>query len=102
MTTSSLLGAQLPFVIVHTSVYAVPPTPVNSLFGSVGSTMLPPVPEVMVHTPVPETGTLPSRFVEPHTVLSGPASAVVGADSNVTTTSSEVDPQELVTVHRSV
>src|SRR5690606_39792141 len=64
--------------------------------------MTPPDPEVIVQRPEPIRGALPSRLVEPQTVLSGPASAVVGADSSSTTTSSVVDPQEFVTVQRSV
>src|SRR5690606_4251203 len=100
--TSSVLGVQEPLVIVHASVYVVPPTPVNSLAGSAGSLITPPAPETMVQRPVPTKGTFPSRLVGPHTVLSGPALATVGVDSNVTTTSSVVDPHALVTVQRSV
>jgi hypothetical protein len=53
-----------PFVMVQNSVYVEPAVPVNveALFD--GFAMVPPVPELTVHKPVPVVGILPARVVE--------------------------------------
>src|SRR5690606_37748397 len=51
------------------------------------------------HKPSPTVGALPSRSPEPQIVLSGPASATVGASLNVIRTSSEFVPHGVVIVH---
>lgn len=56
------------FVIVHRKVYDVPAVPVKVLTGLEGVAIVPPVPDTMLHNPVPTTGALPASvvFVSPH------------------------------------
>ena len=48
------------FVIVQRKVRFIPAVPVNVLVGLEGSVILPPVPFIMLHCPVPLTGVLPA------------------------------------------
>jgi hypothetical protein len=68
MLTSSVDGVHGALVIVHLNVYAVPATPVKVLVGLVGVVTEPPIPDVIVHAPVPTAGALAARVtvVKPH------------------------------------
>jgi hypothetical protein len=78
---------------------------VKVLVGLVALEMVPPVPETILHKPVPTKGTLPDRevLVNPHIeapVWSEPARAVVGFCANVIVTSSVDEVQGgLLIVH---
>ena len=79
----------------------------KALVGLVGVVMLPPVPDTMLHEPVPIDGELPASvvLVIPHIAeptWSGPAAAVVGFRWKVIVTSSDEAVQgELLMVQRS-
>jgi hypothetical protein len=63
----------------------VPIVPVNVDVGLVGVVIVPPVPDMILHKPVPVAGVFASNVVEPpHIFWSGPASAVVGSAVIVT------------------
>src|SRR5258706_3257352 len=86
ITTVSLDEGQLALLIVHTKAFT--PT-LRFVTPDVGSpevvTLAPPV--MTVHAPVPTVGEIPARTVViEQTVSSGPALAVVGDASRVTTT----------------
>ena len=55
MVIASVLGVQVPFVIVHTNVLTPVVKPVTPLVGLVG-VVTDPVPAVTVHSPVPTVG----------------------------------------------
>jgi hypothetical protein len=83
MLTSSVDGVHGALVIVHLRTYAVPAVPVKVLVGLVGVVTVPPVPDMILHAPVPTAGVLAARVtvVRPHVdapVWSGPALATVG------------------------
>ena len=69
--------------MVHLNTYVVPAIPVNVLAGLLSDAILPPVPDTMLHDPVPTVGELAASvvLVLPHIeapVWSGPAFAIVG------------------------
>jgi hypothetical protein len=68
--TSSVDGVHGALVIVHLKTYAVPATPVKVLVGLAGVVTVPPIPDVIVHAPVPTAGVLAARVtvVKPHVV----------------------------------
>src|SRR5690606_37064494 len=82
--------------MVHSNTYTSPLAPENPLAGSLGSSMTPPAPLMIVHVPVPAAGTFPSSDVGPQTVISGPATAVGGSGVIVMTTSSVTEGQDAV------
>ena len=75
---------------------------------SVEVVTVPPVPEMIVHKPVPTVGAFPDKVAVvnpqiPEPVWSAPAVATVGFCWKQTTTSSELSLQgELLIVHRKV
>jgi hypothetical protein len=86
MTTVSLDEGQLAFVIVQTNVLVPTERPVTPDVGSPALVTFA-LPAITVHAPVPTDGVLPARVVDvEQTVSSGPAVAVVGEASRVTTT----------------
>ena len=88
-TTSSVEGAQGEFAIVQRKVYTFPRVPMNAELGLLAEVIDPPVPEMMVHVPIPEVGVFAAKTaVFPQTVWSEPAFAIVGVPVNVITTSS--------------
>jgi hypothetical protein len=108
IVTSSVEAVHGELLIVQRNIYVVPAVPVKLLVGLVGVPMFPPVPETMLHEPVPIDGVLPARvvLVIPHMVeptWSGPALAGVGFCWKVIVTSSaEVVQGELLMVQRSI
>ena len=54
--------------MVHLSVYVVPAVPVKVEVGELGVVTVPPVPDTMLHAPVPTVGVLADRVavVTPH------------------------------------
>src|SRR5690606_40086420 len=100
-------SAHTPFEIVQRSTYVSPATPLNCVSNASSSMKLPPAPLVIVHCPVPITGSFPASvvLVVLHRSWSAPASAAVGAASSWMVTSSEEGAQMfigLVTVQTSV
>lgn len=94
--TSSVEAPHGGLLIVHLKVYVEPAVPVNVLVGLFGEAMVPPVPDIMLHVPVPTAGVFPANVapVNPHiepSVWSGPAFAAVGFCSNFILTSSHDD-----------
>src|SRR6266852_2793376 len=86
IVTVSLDGGHDAFVIVHTNVFAPLDSPVTPDVGFPGA-VTDALPAITVHAPVPTVGVFPARVVVgPHTVWSGPASAVVGASPRITLT----------------
>lgn len=77
---------------------------VNADVGLLGVVIVPPVPETIVHRPVPTVGVLPANVaVVPQMFWSSPAFAVVGLAVNVITTSSvEAVQGALAIVQRNV
>ena len=59
---ASVLGVQVPFVIVHTKVFTPVVKPVTPELGSVGSVTVA-VPAVTVQSPVPITGVFAAKVV---------------------------------------
>ena len=55
MVIASVLGGQVPFVIVHTNVFTPVVKPVTPLVGDVGVVTVA-VPAVTVHAPLPTVG----------------------------------------------
>ena len=81
MVIASVLGGQVPFVIVHTNVFTPVVNPVAPLVGDVGVVTVA-VPAVTVHAPVPIVGVLAASVaVAEQIVWSGPAVEVVGNGS---------------------
>ena len=78
MVIASVLGGQVPFVIVHTKVFTPVVNPVTPLVGDVGVVTVA-VPAVTVHAPVPVVGVFAASVaVAEHIVWSGPAADAVG------------------------
>ena len=66
--TSSVDTGQAAFDTVHLNVYVEPETPENVELAEVGVVIDPPVPAVMVQTPVPIDGTFAAKVTDviPH------------------------------------
>jgi hypothetical protein len=66
--TSSVDGEQGALLMVHLNTYAVPAVPVKVLTGLDGVVIVPPVPPIILHDPVPATGVLAANVVDvkPH------------------------------------
>ena len=78
MVIASVLGGQVPLVIVHTKVFTPVVNPVTPLVGDVGVVTVA-VPAVTVHAPVPIVGAFAANVaVAEHIVWSGPAADTVG------------------------
>ena len=78
MVMASVLGVQVPLLIVHTNVFTPVVKPVTPLVGELG-VVTAPVPAVTVHNPVPTTGALAAKVeVAEQIVWSAPAAATVG------------------------
>ena len=60
MVIASILGGQVPFVIVHTKVFTPVVNPVTPEVGLVG-VVTAPVPAVTVHNPVPTVGVFAAK-----------------------------------------
>ena len=75
---ASVLGEQVPFVMVQVNVFTPVLNPVTPLVGLVG-VVTTPVPAVTVHAPVPTTGAFAAKVaVAEQIVWSAPAAATVG------------------------
>ncbi len=61
--TSSVDAVHGELLIVHLSVYVVPAVPLKVLVGLDGVVILPPVPDTILHAPVPIVGVLPANVV---------------------------------------
>lgn len=98
-TTVSVVGAQVPFEMVQTNTFTPTLTPVMDDVGEVGLVIVP-LPETIVHNPVPTIGVLPLRVAEDAQMIkSEPALAIVGnASTLIVTVSFEVKhtPLEMV------
>ena len=78
MVIASVLGGQVPLVIVHTKVFTPVVNPVTPLVGLVGVVTVA-VPAVTVHNPVPTTGALAAKVAFGEQIVwSAPAAATVG------------------------
>jgi len=64
MTTSSVEAVQGALLIVQRKVYVVPATPVNPEVGLDGVVIVPPVPLMIVHAPVPTLGVFAANVAE--------------------------------------
>lgn len=97
-------AAQGGLEIVHRTTYNTPGVPENPEDALPGVPMLPPAPETMLQSPVPTAGAFAAKVVEvAQSTWSGPALAVVGAPTKVTSTSSVDEAQGgLATVQRKV
>ena len=81
MVIASVLGGQVPFVIVHTKVFTPVVKPVTPDVGELGVVTIA-VPAVTVHAPIPVVGALAATVpVSVQIVWSGPATEVVGNGS---------------------
>ena len=79
MVIASVLGGQVPLLIVHTNVFTPVVKPVTPLVGELGVVTVA-VPAVTVHTPVPTVGAFAAKVpVGEHIVWSAPAAATVGS-----------------------
>ena len=79
MVIASVLGVQVPLVIVHTNVFTPVVKPVTPLVGLVG-VVTAPVPVVTVQSPVPTVGVFAASVaVAEQIVWSAPAAATVGS-----------------------
>ena len=103
MLIASVLGGQVPFVIVHTKVFTPVVNPVTPELGLVG-VVTTPVPAVTVHAPVPIVGAFAANVaVAEHIVWSGPAADTVGNWSTLMVIASVLGGQvPLVIVHTNV
>ena len=103
MIIASVLGGQVPLVIVHTNVFTPVVSPVTPEVGLVG-VVTTPVPAVTVHAPVPTVGAFAARVaVAEQIVWSGPAAAAVGIGSLLMVIASALGGQvPLVIVHTNV
>ena len=81
ITTLSVEVVQVPLLIVHFKVYAVPAFPEKEEVAELALAMFPPLPLIIVHAPVPTVGVFAASvaFVIPQVGdWSAPALAVVG------------------------
>src|SRR5205809_260431 len=99
MVTSSLDGVQVPLLIVQRNTLAPYPKPVTPLVGLLGVVTVP-LPLTKLHVPVPTVGALPAivAVLVSQKLWFGPALAVVGLVSAVTTVGAEVELQPLPSV----
>ncbi len=108
ITTSSVEAVHGLLLIVQRKVYVEPAVPVNVDVALDAVVTLPPVPETILHAPVPTVGVFPAKvtLVKPHVaapVWSGPAFAAVGFRLNVIFTLFPLAVQGLLLiVHRKV
>ena len=104
VNTTSSADVQVPLVVVQRSVALVPAGIPVTLEVRRPGVVIVAVPLTRVHVPVPVVTALPASVNVPllHCAWSGPAAAVVGNASFVSTTSSVDEQVPLVTVHRSV
>jgi hypothetical protein len=72
IVTSSVEGGQGELLIVQRKTYVVPAVPVKLLVGLEGDVIVPPVPETMLHNPVPIKGVFPAREVDVNPHIEGP------------------------------
>ena len=85
-TTVSVVGTQVPFEMVQTNTFTPTLTPVIDDVGDVGLVIVP-LPETIVHKPVPTIGVLPFNVAEDaHIIKSDPALAIVGYASTLIVT----------------
>lgn len=85
-TTVSVVGTQVPFEIVHTNTLTPTLTPVIEDVGDVGLVIVP-LPETIVHKPVPTIGVLPFSVADDAQIIkSEPALAIVGNASTLIVT----------------
>ena len=99
IVTSSELGLQIPFVVVHRRVYVTFAFPVKLEAGLDGVPMVPPAPVTTDHVPVPIAGVLAASAVDVlQTIWSVPALATVGGAIRVTVTSSEDEAQGVLAI----
>ena len=100
---ASVLGVQVPFVIVHTNVFTPVVKPVTPLVGLVGVVTVA-VPAVTVHNPGPTVGALAASVaVGLQMVWSAPAAATVGNWSTLMVIASALGGQvPFVIVHTKV
>ena len=76
---ASVLGVQVPLLIVHTKVFTPVVKPVTPLVGELGVVTVA-VPAVTVHAPVPTVGVFAANVaVGEQIVWSAPAAATVGS-----------------------
>ena len=70
IVTSSLEAEQGELIIVHLKTYVLPAVPVKVEVAELGVVILPPVPETILHVPVPTVGVFAARvvLVSPHKV----------------------------------
>ena len=79
MVIASVLGVQVPLLIVHTKVFTPVVKPVTPLVGLVGVVTVA-VPAVTVHAPVPTVGAFAASVaVAEQIVWSAPAADTVGS-----------------------
>ena len=103
-TLTSSASEQDPLVTVHLNTVVAPIVkPVTPEVGEAG-VVATPVPETVVHSPVPTTGVFPAKVVVValQTLIVDPASAVVTCVEETTSTSAKELPQPLAMVHRKV
>ena len=103
MVIASVLGGQVPFVIVHTKVFTPVVNPVTPDVGELGVVTVA-VPAVTVHIPIPTVGALAaSAAVGLQMVWSAPAADVVGSWSTLIVIASVLGGQvPLLIVHTNV
>ena len=78
--TTSSFELHSPLLMVQRNVYEDPLVPLKILVGLEGVITVPPVPFIMLHSPVPDVGVLPASevLVPPQMDWSGPELAGVG------------------------
>ena len=103
MVIASVLGGQVPLVIVHTNVFTPVVNPVTPDVGLVGVVTVA-VPAVTVQAPVPTVGVFAAKVAEAeHIVWSGPALDTVGSWSTLMVIASVLGGQvPFVIVHTKV
>ena len=80
---ASVLGGQVPLLIVHTKAFTPAVKPVTPDVGDVG-VVTDPVPAVTVQSPVPTIAVFAAKVaVAEHIIWSGPADAAVGSGSTL-------------------
>ena len=103
MVIASVLGVQVPFVIVHTNVFTPVVKPVTPDVGELGVVTVA-VPAVTVHAPVPVVGAFAASVaIAEQMVWSGPAADTVGSWSTLMVIASVLGGQvPFVIVHTKV